>query len=330
MHNKIYEKIKNFIKENLIFIIILVVCTIILNIPLPYYINTPGGLINVKDKILIDNPKKIDGSFNMTYVTTYEANVLTLFISRFNKDWIIEKKVDAISINETEKDDSVRSHILLNEGGQNAVIYAYKKASKEVILNNTKLYVIYIDPTSETTLEVGDIIEEVGGLSVKSKDDIANVINNYNYDDEVTIKTNNGVRKAKIMNVDGSKKIGILLSSISELETNPKIKFNYKDNESGSSGGLMSTLYIYSALVGDITKGKRIAGTGTIDIEGNVGEISGVRFKLIGAVKNKVDVFFVPKENYDEAMELKNSKNYKIDIVKVSTFDEALNYLNNL
>ena len=330
MHNKIYEKIKNFIKENLIFIIILVVCTIILNIPLPYYINTPGGLINVKDKILIDNPKKIDGSFNMTYVTTYEANVLTLFISRFNKDWIIEKKVDAISINETEKDDSVRSHILLNEGGQNAVIYAYKKANKEVILNNTKLYVIYIDPTSETTLEVGDIIEEVGGLSVKSKDDIANVINNYNYDDEVTIKTNNGVRKAKIMNVDGSKKIGILLSSISELETNPKIKFNYKDNESGSSGGLMSTLYIYSALVGDITKGKRIAGTGTIDIEGNVGEISGVGFKLIGAVKNKVDVFFVPKENYDEAMKLKNSKNYKIDIVKVSTFDEALNYLNNL
>ena len=56
----------------------------------------------------------------------------------------------------------------------------------------------------------------------------------------------------------------------------------------------------------DITKGKTVVGTGTIDIDGNVGAIGGVKYKLIGAVKNKADVFLVPKDNYEEAIEVKN------------------------
>lgn len=88
-------------------------------------------------------------------------------------------------------------------------------------------------------------------------------------------------------------------------------------------------LSIYGNLTNqDLTNGKTIVGTGTIDIDGNVGSIGGVKYKLIGAVKNKADIFIVPNgENYDEAIKIKKEKNYKIKIIGVSTLKEAINEL---
>ena len=93
----------------------------------------------------------------------------------------------------------------------------------------------------------------------------------------------------------------------------------------------MLALSIYNAITSeDITHGFKVAGTGTIDIEGNVGEIGGIKYKIMGAVRNKMDLVFVPTTNYDEAIKVKKEHNYDIDIIKVNTFEEALNYLNNL
>ena len=80
----------------------------------------------------------------------------------------------------------------------------------------------------------------------------------------------------------------------------------------------------------DITKGNIVMGTGTIDTLGNVGEIGGVRYKLIGAVKKKAKVFLVPAENYEEAVAVKNEKNYDIQIIAVKTLKEALEALEKL
>ena len=94
----------------------------------------------------------------------------------------------------------------------------------------------------------------------------------------------------------------------------------------------MLTLAIYSHLNQiDLTDGKTIVGTGTIDINGNVGEISGIKYKLIGAVNKHADIFLVPEgENYEEAKKVKKEKGYDIDLVPVETFDEALKYLKNM
>ena len=88
-------------------------------------------------------------------------------------------------------------------------------------------------------------------------------------------------------------------------------------------------LTTYSYLSGeDLSKGKIVVGTGTIDIDGNVGSIGGVKYKLIGAVKNKADIFLVPNgENYEEAIKVKEEKNYKIKIVGISNIEEAINEL---
>ena len=62
-------------------------------------------------------------------------------------------------------------------------------------------------------------------------------------------------------------------------------------------------------------------------MEGNVGEIGGIKYKIMGAVKNKMDIILVPSANYKEAMKVKKEKNYKIKIVEVKTFQDAIKYL---
>ena len=90
----------------------------------------------------------------------------------------------------------------------------------------------------------------------------------------------------------------------------------------------MTSLAIYTKLTGiDLLKGRKIVGTGTIDSNGNVGEIGGVKYKLKGAVTNDADIFMVPEENYEEAIKIKNEKNYDIDIVKVENLHSAIEYL---
>ena len=113
-----------------------------------------------------------------------------------------------------------------------------------------------------------------------------------------------------------------------DVITDMNIDINMKRNESGSSGGLMLALSLYSKMSGeDLTKGDKIIGTGTIDMEGNVGEIAGVKYKLIGAVKNNAKVFLCPEENYSEAINIAKERKYNIDIVSVKTFEDAINYL---
>ena len=106
-------------------------------------------------------------------------------------------------------------------------------------------------------------------------------------------------------------------------------KIKTKNSESGSSGGLMTSLAIYNSLTkNDITKGKIIAGTGTIDASGNVGEIGGVKYKILGS--KKADIFLCPKENYDEAMKVKKENELNMKIVSVESLKNAVNYLEGL
>ena len=50
----------------------------------------------------------------------------------------------------------------------------------------------------------------------------------------------------------------------------------------------------------------------------------------MGAYANHMEIVFVPLENYEEAVKVKEDNNYDMEIVSVKTFDDALNYLNSL
>lgn len=100
------------------------------------------------------------------------------------------------------------------------------------------------------------------------------------------------------------------------------------DRIGGPSAGLMFTLGVIDKIDPvDLTGGIRIAGTGTMDDEGNVGPIGGVPQKLRGAKRDRATVFLVPVNNCAEAVANAVSG---LTLVKVATVDDALQALQAL
>lgn len=330
---KIYDKLKSFIKENYKIICLYLIIFLLFTVNIPYYISAPGGLINTKNRVETDEKFDLKGSFNMAYVTEIHATIPTYLWSFVASDWDLEKEEDAISKNETEKDVKKRNKLLLNEANKLAELTAYKYSNIDYEILNEEIYVTYVDEVSKTDLKVGDKIIEVDGHKAVDKNYILSYIKSKNIGDKVIFKVLNNkkelFRKATLVDIEGEPKVGVIITEDFDIKSNVNLKFNFASSESGPSGGLMTTLTIYSYLNKvDLTGGKKIAGTGTIEENGMVGEISGVKYKLIGAIKNKADVFLVPKgDNYREAKKLKDERGYKIDIIPVESFEDALKYL---
>ena len=336
MINKIYVEMKKFIKENYLVLLFGIVFMATILYPLPYYIYTGGGTINVKDKIHIES-KETKGDFNLCYVEQINANIPTFLLSKLLSNWDSVSK-EEVSLNDKEniKDIYKRDKIYLEEANQNAIFVAYKKAGKSVNILDKHLYIIYLEEDSDTDLKIGDDILEIDGSKIDSLADISKILDSY----EVGIKLNIKVKRngkemmkyAIVHEKDGRKLIGIALTSIYDYEVDPKITFTFSNSESGPSGGFMVTLAIYNQLIdSDISNGLKIAGTGTIDIEGNVGSIGGVKYKLKGAVDSKSDIFLVPAgENYEEAIKYKKKYHYDIKIIGISTFEEAIEKLESM
>jgi PDZ domain-containing protein len=96
-------------------------------------------------------------------------------------------------------------------------------------------------------------------------------------------------------------------------------------NVGGPSAGLMLSLGVLD-LVGptDLTAGKVIAGTGTIDEKGTVGPIGGIQLKMVAAKGIGATTFLTPAGNCTEASQAPQPG---LTLAKVATLDDALTAL---
>jgi Lon-like protease len=96
----------------------------------------------------------------------------------------------------------------------------------------------------------------------------------------------------------------------------------------GPSAGLAMTLGIIDKLSGGNLTGKRtVAATGTIDAQGNVGDVGGVPQKTIAVERAGATVFFVPPQEYKAAL---SKDTPQLHVYAVSTLDQALRILKRL
>ena len=235
------------------------------------------------------------------------------------------------------EDVQFRSDLDLLTANGTATYWAYTLAHKKVVEKSSKLYVILTDPEEfETPLQVGDQILGMDDQFYDRVEDYSAYLQTKNKGDKVVVKIK---RKKKELEVDApvyeyedNKLLGIGLQYVREYETDPQVEIQFNRRESGPSGGLITTLEIYNQLTKkDLTKGYTIAGTGTIEEDGSIGEIGGIEHKLLGAFSAKADVFLSPGgDNYKDAIKYAKKKNLKIQIIKVDTIQDAIEKLEGL
>ena len=91
-------------------------------------------------------------------------------------------------------------------------------------------------------------------------------------------------------------------------------------NTGGPSGGLIFSLGLIDLLTSeDLLKGRNIAGTGTIDVDGTIGPIGGVTEKIIGAKRAGASVLFISTQNCSELP----AKVEGIEVIAIEKIDQA-------
>jgi PDZ domain-containing protein len=96
----------------------------------------------------------------------------------------------------------------------------------------------------------------------------------------------------------------------------------------GPSAGLAFTLEVIDVLTpGELTGGRKVAATGTIELDGSVGEVGGVAQKTIAVERAGATVFLVPRGEYATA---KKFAGKGLDVEMVDNLQDALRILARL
>lgn len=187
---------------------------------------------------------------------------------------------------------------------------------------------------AEGVLLKGDQIVGVDGTKVGTTCDVGRAINEHDVGDQMKLVVERDGRREPIEvelaenpEAPGTAFIGIAMEDIN-YEFDPGLEVNIDTDEiGGPSGGLMLTLALYDRLTpSDLTGGRMIAGTGTIDCDGGVGPIGGIEQKVAGAEDRGAEIFLAPLGNSEAAEEVAGD----LEIVAVGTFDDAVEYLEGL
>jgi PDZ domain-containing protein len=183
---------------------------------------------------------------------------------------------------------------------------------------------------ADGVLEPGDVFTAVDGEPVTSSQQLVDLVRGKPVGSELKIEI---VRDGEPQTVtiktaageDNTSRIGV---APKQDQPHPFTLTVPVDSVGGPSAGLMLALGIIDKLdPTDLTGGKIIAGTGSIDDAGAVGPIGGVPQKLVAAKRDGAKFFFTPEKNCAEAVA---NALPGLPLVKIGTIDEALTALQTI
>ena len=334
--NKVYDRFKVFIKENYKSIIFLILFACFCFYDTGYSIYKPGGTINASTRISGDNLYISDGSFNMAYVSMMEGKLPFYLVAKILPSWeLVENNELTVSADENIDDVLKRDQLYYKEAISSAMYVAFNNANVDYDIKNNNYYIIYKTEENDSDLKIGDEIISYDDITITDVSSFIDYIKSKNENDVITIKYLRDNKEysttSTIYEDENNLYIGLSIINIKEIKSEYNIEIKSKDSESGPSGGLITALAIYNSLTKeDLTHGKKIVGTGTIDANGVVGKIGSVEYKLAAAVRNRADIFLCPKDNYDDAIKYAKEKKYDIIIKDIETFTDAIDYLSRL
>jgi PDZ domain-containing protein len=321
---------------------------------LPYYIQKPGSAIKLDPIVHVSGGYHEPGEFMLTTVRMGQANIYDYLLAKVKKFEDLVPVKEIRSPEESDEEYDVRQLYLMDDSKNNAIELAYKKANKEVNYQYNGIYVLstFKGMPSYNLLKPGDRIIKIDNHTFSSSKGFITYIQSKKAGDKVTIdyKRSSKLNHAKMILKpfkEGNMAVGLGIGLVDDktIKTDPTVKLD-TDQIGGPSAGFMFSLEIYDQLTkGDLPKGHLIAGTGTISPSGEVGRIGGIQYKVVAADRAGADIFFAPddtipkealkkdpalKTNYQEAVKAGKEIQTKMKIIPIHTFNDAIDYLDQL
>jgi PDZ domain-containing protein len=317
--------------------------------PVPYAELSPGPTFNVlgTQDGSADGTPLITITGRQTYPTTGQLRMVTVGVSEesyemplgealvgwLDTDEAIVPKETIYPPGQTQQESDAENTQEMTDSQDSAVTAAL--AALNIKPTGSEVVIASVTDGSPAAgkLQAGDVITAVDGTAIAGgqagMDAVTGVIQKLPPGQQVTFEITRDGKKQTVatgtQNSGGKAAVGISIESENVFPFTVDIQLN---NVGGPSAGMMFALGIIDKLTPtDLTGGRIVAGTGTIDAKGNVGAIGGIQMKTIGARRAGATVFFSPAGNCAEA---KANQPAGLELVKVATLQDALDALTDI
>ncbi|WP_328719520.1 PDZ domain-containing protein [Streptomyces sp. NBC_00247] len=337
-----------------ILIFIALICVGVV-LPVPYAEMSPGPTFNTLgdadgDPVLQISGRKTyptSGHLNMTTVRVtgadYNMNLVEAVYGWLAHDSVIVPHDTLYPDGKTEEQSTQENAEEFSQSQESAKVAALKELDIPVT-SRVVVSTVVKGGAAEGKLHAGDVIKSVDGTAVKNPADVAELVSKRDAGEDVTFTVVPAERAAAAEKAgkepegtqdvtlttreaedDGRAIVGIQAGTDHTFPF--EIDINLAD-VGGPSAGLMFSLGIVDKLTpGQLTGGKFVAGTGTIDDDGTVGPIGGINMKLVGARNAGARYFLTPDENCAAAAADIPSG---LTLVRVKTIDDAKKSLDKI
>jgi PDZ domain-containing protein len=301
---------------------------------LPLFVLAPGSAISVAERVELGRPPDpLSGELLLTTVRVFPPTTFGLiraWLSDTSEIFRREELVPA-GVNDAEFEEAQRE--LFRESAEVAAAVGLRAAGEDVEISGQGALVAGLLPggPAEGVLAEGDVITAVDGEPVAVASDLISVLGTRSPGDEVALAvrrdgTDQEIR-LRLGTVEGLDQPAIGVA-ITTLDLDVSLPFPVDVDQGGIGGpsaGLLIALTVYDlADPGDLAAGRTIAGTGTIELDGDVGPVGGVDAKVVAAREAGASVFLVPA---GELALAQSAAGDDIEIIPVATVEEAITAL---
>jgi PDZ domain-containing protein len=308
-------------------------------VSIPYYALAPGSARQVNDLIAGPPGKTFPprGQVMMATVSLRPAHPIDVAQSWFDHDTTIVKEEEIVGSTPPKQLHQVNLEEM-SESKRTAVVVAFRRLGYDVPARGQGALITAVVRgkgfPAEGKLQEGEVITEVDGQKVQFVDDAVKLLQQHQPGDTVRVtvmSTTNTTRieqLAMARNDDGKAVLGVELQTY-KLDYDLPFKIDIESGDiGGPSAGLAFTLGILDDLTpGELTGNRKVAATGTIGIDGKVGDVGGVPQKTAAVIRSGAKVFLVPPGEFKQAQKRAGKR---LQVIAVATLEDALNALKKL
>lgn len=294
--------------------------TVLALVPVPFVRLSPGPLFNtlgqVKEKELI----KI--SATTTYPTSGELNMTTVsetggpYGQLILFDAVVAWFHPTQTVIPTSQQypnlvdgDQIRaeSRRMFTSSQANAIAAALNYLQIEAE-QTVRIDSVVVGSPADGKVNPGDLVIAVNQQLIETSEQVVEFVQAKAPGAQITLTLKRGeeVFEISLMSEESKVKPGAAAIGVAigpAIDPPFEIEFEL-DDVGGPSAGMMFTLGIIDELsANEITFGKKIAGTGTVRVTGEVGPVGGVLQKIAASEKANMDLFLIPAVNCDSYSE---------------------------